>query len=47
MGLTDLRFIVDVVTDVPTIIDISVPDVIGWNTEQQLGQHIKELTASL
>jgi hypothetical protein len=38
-------FIVDVVTDVASIIDISQPDVIGWNTEQQLEQHIRQLRA--
>lgn len=39
-------FIVDVVVDLPTLIDISVPDVIGCTTQQQLEQHLKEIAAS-
>ena len=41
------RFIIEVVVDYVTIIDISVPDVIGWDSEQQLQQHIQELAISL
>ena len=41
------RFIVDVVVDYATIIDISVPDVIGWNSEQQLQTHTRELATTL
>ena len=41
------RFIIEVVVDYVTVIDISVPDVIGWDTEQQLQQHIQELAVSL
>jgi hypothetical protein len=41
------RFIIEVVVDYVTVIDISVPDVIGWDSEQQLQQHIQELAVSL
>ena len=41
------RFIVEVVADYATIIDISVPDVIGWDSEQQLQTHIQQVAASI
>ena len=41
------RFIVEVVVDYATIIDISVPDVIGWDSEQQLQTHMQQLAASI
>ena len=40
-------FIVEVVADYATIIDISVPDVIGWDSEQQLQTHIQQLAATI
>ena len=41
------RFIIEVVADYATIIDISVPDVIGWDSEQQLQTHIQQVSATI
>ena len=41
------RFIVEIVADFATIIDISVPDVIGWDSDQQLQTHIQQLAATI